>query len=467
MSIALRDGVRHLETTARVSLLVLALASGVYTYLGVRELLEASPAAVFFAAIIYSAAVSVAIYAFWAFLMRFLPQVVDATSRMLLLGAMALGCVMIVAMSSWLNASALAGAAALERHLGASLAQAEDEFQRAYGNALATQGLAPDIQLAATRFAELAQAERSGSLTGTSGSGTVVQLLGQMSNQLAALGKEVAASGGRIADLNEEGARHLAAMRERIAASGPVAARAEDFGNASTALAGVMTALQQASIAPAVKRIAADLGENFIAPAADGRTAEIAGRQTEVVGRVQTAVAAQARALAKAADAVIDRPPVVASRYEQISPAEAVLRYANDFVPSWAGAISIDLLPGVLVLILCVVHAAIRREGAPLPRAGEMTAAELVSALRMAHEVGSAHAALRAPPAPAAPASDLPDVPGPRLPEVDPAAMPGTNTARATGSDVAPDGSAALPSRVRADAEPEANVTALRPALRD
>jgi hypothetical protein len=41
-----------------------------------------------------------------------------------------------------------------------------------------------------------------------------------------------------------------------------------------------------------------------------------------------------------------------------------VLRYASDFIPSWAGAIAIDLLPGVMVLILIVVQGAIRdREG--------------------------------------------------------------------------------------------------------
>ena len=36
MSIALRDGVSRLEITSKVTLAVLALASGVYTYLGVR-----------------------------------------------------------------------------------------------------------------------------------------------------------------------------------------------------------------------------------------------------------------------------------------------------------------------------------------------------------------------------------------------------------------------------------------------
>jgi hypothetical protein len=79
-----------------------------------------------------------------------------------------------------------------------------------------------------------------------------------------------------------------------------------------------------------------------------------------------------------------------------MSPAEAVLRYAGDFIPSWAGAISIDLMPAVLVLILCVVHAAIRRDGLPAFRASDMTAGELVAALQMAREVEDAR---RPPPA--------------------------------------------------------------------
>ena len=58
-------------------------------------------------------------------------------------------------------------------------------------------------------------------------------------------------------------------------------------------------------------------------------------------------------------------PRVEPDRFQPLSTAEAVLRYAGDFIPSWAGAISIDLMPAVLVLIFCVVHAAIRREGQP------------------------------------------------------------------------------------------------------
>src|ERR1700686_3956075 len=116
-STALRDGIQRLEVTSRVTLGVLALGSGVYTYLGVRELLNGDPTVVFFAAVIYSVAVTIGIFAFWSFLMRLLPHVVDQGSRLMLLFVMVIGAVMIIAMSAWLNATALAGAAALEQHL--------------------------------------------------------------------------------------------------------------------------------------------------------------------------------------------------------------------------------------------------------------------------------------------------------------------------------------------------------------
>src|SRR3954463_11494360 len=95
MSTPLREGVARLEVTTRVTLAVLALASGVYTYLGVRDLLNGNATIVFFAAIIYSVAVSVGIYAFWTFLMRFLPHVREGRSRGLLFACMILGSCMI------------------------------------------------------------------------------------------------------------------------------------------------------------------------------------------------------------------------------------------------------------------------------------------------------------------------------------------------------------------------------------
>jgi hypothetical protein len=375
MSLALRDGVTRLEVTTRVTLGVLALASGVYTYLGVRDLLNGNAAIVFFAAVIYSVAVSVGIYAFWTYLMRFLPHVREQKSRSLLFACMALGAVMIMAMSAWLNASALAGAAAIQQHLSVSVQAYTRDLDRAHSNALAAQGLLPDIEMASTRFSKLAESERNGSLTGTSGSGTVVQLLTQMSNQLRNLEQQIKDSDAKVKALFDEGSKHIDKMRELVSDRGPINARSDAFGKEAMALMGVIAKLQQTSVAPSVKRTA------------DGRTADLAQRQTAVVGKVEQAVAAQAAALSRATDKILETPPVEPARFQPLSTAEAVVVYASDFLPSWAGAISIDLMPAVLVFILCIVHAGIRRENEP-EAVDTMTASQLLAALRIARELG-------------------------------------------------------------------------------
>jgi hypothetical protein len=99
MARPLREGVEALELTSKLTLAVLSLASGVYTYLGVRDLLDGSAVVTFFGAVIYSGAVSVGIYAFWTFLMRFMPHVRFAGQRRVLVAAMILGSLMIMAMS--------------------------------------------------------------------------------------------------------------------------------------------------------------------------------------------------------------------------------------------------------------------------------------------------------------------------------------------------------------------------------
>jgi hypothetical protein len=387
MSIALREGVQRLEVTLRVTLAVLALGSGVYTYLGVRDLLNGNASVVFFAAVIYAVAVSVGIYAFWTFLMGFMPHVRDAKGRALLFGCMLLGSAMIVAMSAWLNASALAGAAAIQQHLAIHVEKYSRDLDKAYRNGLAVQGLLPDIQMASARFGQLADSERRGSLTGTSGSGTVVQLLGQMSTTLEGLSKEVTQSAANQKTLFEQGSKHLEKMRELVSDRGPINARIDAFGKEATALMGTITTLQQRSVAPAVKRAADGLASGFIAPAAGGR-GDLGERQNAVVGKVAAAVATQATTLSAAADKIVDLPAVEPARFQPLSPAEAVWVYAGDFLPSWAGAISIDLLPAVLVLILCVVHAGIRQEEVPVVEPSTtMTASELITALRLARDV--------------------------------------------------------------------------------
>jgi len=384
----LADGVAAVETMTRFALAVLALASGVYTYLGVRSILDGSPTAVFFAAIIYSASVSVGIYAFWSYMARFYPHITTHTGRAAMLGVMALGAAMIIAMSSWLNAAALAGSAALEQHLAETVEDYTADLDQAHQNALAAQSLLPDIQRASERFAQLAAAERqSGALTGTTGSGSVVQLLSQMSAQIKELEAGINASREQVTNLFNEGQKRLETMRTLVSAPGQIEPRADQFSSEVVALTGVIASLGQTSIAPSIRRAADDLSLGFIAPVADGGDANLVNRQDQVMETVRVSVASQSKVLSQAADEILARPPITERRFVPLSSAEAVLRYASDFIPAWAGAISIDLLPGVMVFILAVVHGAIRKQEERLPFAERITAAELLQALEVQRAV--------------------------------------------------------------------------------
>ena len=368
----------------RFVLATLALASGIYTYLGVRSLLDGDATLVFFAAIVYSVAVSVGIYGFWVYLTRFLPELRDNGSRVVLVAIMAVGSVMIIAMSSWLNAAALAGSAAVEQHLAVTQEEFTADLDQAHSNALGTLSLLPDIQRAAERFARLAEDEReSGALTGTSGSGSVVQLLTQMAAQMRELEATVQGSRETVRTLFEEGQAHLAAMRGLVSGTGAVEPRADRFAEEAVALTGVIAALEQTNIASSVSRAAADLSVGFIAPVAGGGTADLAGRQTQVMETIRASVAAQSEALSAAAAEILAQPRVAERRFVPLSSAEAVILYAGSFLPSWAGAISIDLLPGVLVAILAVAHAAMRRGEDEMADADRITAADMLRALEI------------------------------------------------------------------------------------
>ena len=258
------------------------------------------------------------------------------------------------------------------------------DLEQAHSNALGALSLLPDIQRAKERFSRLASEEQSsGALTGTSGSGSVVQLLSQMSAQMKELETTIEASRETIQSSFKEGQAHLATMRGLVSAPGSIDQRSDQFAAESVSLAGVIASLEQTSIAASVSRAAADLSVGFIAPVADGTSPELVGRQDQVMTTIRTSVDAQSKALSDAAAEILAQPKVAERRYVPITSAGAVLRYASDFIPSWAGAISIDLLPAVLVAMMMVVHAAMRRGEDGMEDADRITAGDMMRSLRL------------------------------------------------------------------------------------
>lgn len=381
----LENHVSVLDTVTPAALGVLAVASGIYTYLGVSSLLDDAGALSFFAAVAYSLAVSVGIFVFWSYLIRLLPAMRTAASRMGLVLSMGLGSLAIIAMSSWLNAAALAGAAAVEQHLAKTVQDYQAALERSHTIAVSGQSLGRDVARVRQSFEDLSAQEATGELSGTAGRGAVFRLLTQKADELAALERQIEAQAPLIEAAFAEGNQILSRMRALTVGTGPVEARSVEFSEESVRLAGLIAQLRQLSVAPLVDRAAQDLAASVVLPELDGRTADIRTSQQSTIQSVLTVLGQRAETLRSAAEAVIAMPAPAETTYQPISTADAVIIYAGNFIPSWAGAIAIDLLPAVLVFILVVVQAAIRADRAPVALAERMTLGEMraaVSALR-------------------------------------------------------------------------------------
>lgn len=376
-----------LDTFTPAALGVLAVASGIYTYLGVSSLLDGSGAVVFFAAIAYSVAVSVGIFVFWSYLLRLLPAMRTAGGFLGLSVATALGSLAIIAMSSWLNAAALAGSAAVEQHLKLTIQSYQTALERSNQIAQSGQSLRHEVARAAQSFENLAQQESSGALSGVSGRGAVFSLLNQKRDELRSLEGQILDQDAPIAEAYETGNQILTRMRELMVQQGPIEDRTVAFSEEAVRLAGVLTTLRQLQVAQLVARAAKDLPASVVLPELDGRSAQIRSDQEATMSAILDALNLRARTLEKAAEEVLAEEQPADITYTPISAADAVIRYASDFVPSWAGAIAIDLLPGVLVFILAVAQAAIRRgrEGSGLEET--LTLAELRIAMRALNDI--------------------------------------------------------------------------------
>ncbi|MFD1509878.1 hypothetical protein [Lacimonas salitolerans] len=376
-----------LDTFTPAALGVLAIASGIYTYIGVSSLLEDTGAMSFFAAVAYSVAVSVGIFVFWSYMLRLLPSMRSAGGFIGLTVSTIVGSLAIIAMSSWLNAAALAGSAAVEQHLERTVRDYQGALEQAHDIALSAQALRQEVRRAREAFEALAEQERSGELSGTAGQGAVYRVLRQKTEELQSLEAQITEQQPLIVSAYERGNEILGRMRGLTVAPGPVDPRSVAFSEESVRLAGVISNLNQYSVALLVARAAADLPASVVLPELDGRTSSIRAAQSTTIGSVLEALDQRSRTLGQAAAQVLEMEPPQETAYNPISSADAVIRYAGNFVPSWAGAIAIDLLPGVLVFVLAVTQAAIRSGRDGLSIEETLTLADLKAAINAMKDV--------------------------------------------------------------------------------
>jgi hypothetical protein len=320
-------------------------------------------------------------------MLRLLPAMRNAGGLIGLTISMMVGSLAIIAMSSWLNAAALAGSAAVEQHLEHTVRDYQSALEQAHDIALSAQALRQEVRRAREAFEALAEQERSGELSGTAGEGAVYRVLRQKTEELQSLEAQIAEQQPLIEAAYELGNANLGRMRGLTVAPGPVEQRSVAFSEESVRLAGVISNLNQYSVALLVARAAADLPASVVLPELDGRTSSIRDAQGSTIVSVLDALDQRSQTLRQAAALVLEMEPPQETAYNPISSADAVIRYAGSFVPSWAGAIAIDLLPGVLVFVLAIAQSAIRNGRDGLSIEETLTLADLKAAINAMKDV--------------------------------------------------------------------------------
>ncbi|MEL7116959.1 MAG: hypothetical protein AAGP08_15495, partial [Pseudomonadota bacterium] len=262
----------------------------------------------------------------------------------------------------------------------------QTSLERAHTIALSAQALERDVARVRQSFEDLSEQEATGDLSGLAGRGAVFRLLRQKSEELSALETQIASQAAPVERAFAEGNAILSRMRALTVEPGPVEARSILFSEEAVRLAGVITTLRQLSVAPLVSRAASDLSASVVLPAAD----TLRGEQQAIVTSVMDVLGQRADTLRAAAEEVMAMDPPPDTTYTPISAADAVILYAENFVPSWAGAIAIDLLPMVLVFIVAITQAAIRSGRSRATLEDTLTMAEFRAALSAVRDVEAA-----------------------------------------------------------------------------
>ena len=385
-------------------LVTLALVSIYFSFLGAELLADAGGVSWLNRsnAVIYAIGIGVAVYTFWTVALRVVPTLPQGRYRWFGMSITAAGCLFLVAMSAWLNVVGLAGSAALDAHISGVIAAYEESTSSAYGRARQAEQLIGDLNAHSRRFTNLSKDEQEfGRISGAPGPGTVSETLSDIAADIEALVEELKTYLESATTLSQRARLQLETMRRQAAQDAPPVVRMRVLAGTADALRATLHELHSKSPNASIARVVRLLSAGVAVQPVSGRSSGVKKAQRDALAVVEAQIDTTATAIATLAVALggpFD-PTAGVPVMERIGPVEAVFRYADQFVPMWAGGIAIDLIPTIIILYLMLVFAVREDVEKEKDRLGPITVEQLEDAQR-------ALLRLRRPPTVSTPQSD-------------------------------------------------------------
>lgn len=364
---------------------VLAVASAFYSYRGFAFIADAGASDWMghFPALVFAIASSVAIYLIWAYSLPVVARLETPKERAMGMGLSALSCIMIAALSSWLNVAGIAGGSALTSHMHAQVMAFDQAVASRYDATIAIQQFRPDLQHAHVVYLDRRQSEiQFGAYTGVPGApGTIEQILGDISDRFDQLDGTVGKQLTGLGTSAEKARESLAKMRALANADGEPSDRLQDLTVEANTLRAILSGMDPKASVAALRRALRAMPRELETVKVTGRTKKSRLAQQEALVRIKSELGDSIADLEHALDRLDahDVPPIPV--VERINPIEAVWRYAGDHIPYWAAGLAIDFTPTLIMLFAMVLMAARGREGVYADAVLSKTVGDLIASL--------------------------------------------------------------------------------------
>ena len=358
-------------------LVILTMASGYWTYLGVTELNpEATDWFSRAGAAVLAVAVTAALFLFWRAVLLQLPHYTGvrlAVAVPVVIG----GAIMVVGISSYLNFTGMVGHEAMRAEMQQQFNALAEEATKATEAAQHSLKIADDIRLQAANYRNVEASERKlGGVSTKPGLGPVQGMIAQVAASFDEAERQAREKEAQVATLTTRSQEQLASLRAIITQDGLSPGEMPGrFAAAAEALRLTILGLSSIDVGHTL-HAAADAAQNAVKPsgimltpeqraALDGLSQQLA----EMQRRIDTELRFQGPAI-----------PILAEPIRIISVFDATLHHALNFVPLLLVAIAVDLLPLPLLALGMNSGWQIRADRRDVPPEESLTAADLLRA---------------------------------------------------------------------------------------
>ncbi len=289
----------------------------------------------------------------WNYALKRIPTITRPWVKGIAVALMLIYCGVLVPLSSQLNATAMVGMDALQKHLDVSLALAEKAYDNSLKRIVAIKGLSAVLRGEVNSLEERKKAEsRGGGNTTKPGEGPVYRALEAIQGRLETLQNEAETFNLDIESVSISAQQRLVKLREVISSPADVRVKGNRVASIFNLLRSDLASMDTDAFIISVRTVLSSLGRDITVQTQFSKVKEIEREQRAALNALRADLDAVNEAVGFYLSEITETPSGEIESFERMSAQRATWVYASEFLSVWVGAIAIDTSPMFVILLL-------------------------------------------------------------------------------------------------------------------